>query len=455
MNKKLIACLVFFTLLHIIFFFTRHHDIHWDEAVYISMAKYLYSFGSVGLFESIRPLGLALVLGFFWKIGAGIEMYQTVELLFALGILLLTYMLGKKIADEQSAVLATAFLAITPFFFFNSIQILTEIPAAFFILLSVYLFAEQKYFTAGITAGIAFLFKFPAGILFLGLFCIAVLEKKYRKSIVVFAGFVIVQIPYLVFNYISYAPFTATAFDALFRPFLLAESHASNWLHAIAGTWQNILYYPLALVMDNPLLIFALPGFFLLRKQKYIAFPLAFFFLYFTYITNKQLRFAVLFLPFIALYAGAGIFYLQKALKKYISYTVFYCIIILLTIPVIYPSFVAAYRFFPAEELAIEQEYYSFFREGVILTTEPYFSAYTNILAIPYYNNVTDAQEIYEKFKDNVNYIVFSPEFYPCTDEQCQQQIAALGTEIGKLPVIYQHTWNGNIKTIYLNKDLK
>lgn len=456
MNRKLLACIVFFSLLHIIFFCTRHHDIHWDEAVYISMGKYVYSFGTVGLFESIRPIGLALVLGFFWKIGTGIEIYQIIELIFALGILILTYMLGRKIADEQSAVLATALLAITPFFFFNSIQILTEIPAAFFILLSTYLFVEQKYFIAGITASIAFLFKFPAGIIFIALLALRVCQKKYRQSLFLCSGFVIPHIPYMLFNYISYAPFTATAFDAVFRPFLLAESHASNWVHAVTGTWQNIWYYPLALVMNNPLLVFALLGFFFIRKQRYIALPLVFFFLYFTSIANKQLRFAVLFLPFIALYAGIGIFYLQKALKKYISHTLFYCILILLTAPVIYPSFVAAYRFFPAEELPIEQEYYSFFTDGVVLTTEPYFSAYTDILAIPYYNNVTDAREIYEKFKDDVNYIVFSPDFYPCTDEQCRNQIAALAADIEKnRTLVYNKEWDGHTRKIYLNKDLK
>src|SRR3989338_3581076 len=94
--------LLFFLGLYVFFLLTRHHDIHWDEAVYISMGKYLYSLGTEGLFESIRPLGLPLILGFLWSIGFGtVFVYETLIFLFALGVLFLVFLLGTNIFSEE------------------------------------------------------------------------------------------------------------------------------------------------------------------------------------------------------------------------------------------------------------------------------------------------------------------------------------------------------------------
>ncbi len=453
--------LILFFCLYLVFITTRHHDIHWDEAVYISMGKYIYSAGNVGLFESIRPIGLPIILGALWKIGDGqVIAYSGIIFLFSLGTLVLTYLIGTQILQKKHAILATILLAITPFFFLSSVSILTEMPTAFFILLSLYLFLHNKYILTGFSTGIAFLMKFPAGIILATLFIICMAYKKYKHGIVILFSFLLTQIPYLLFNYYSYRLFTATAFDALFRPFLLAEGHAYNWLHAVSGIFSNFFYYPTSIVLANPLFAFAILGIFLLWRKKHSAvlyIPLILFFTYFTYIPNKQIRFAVLFLPFIALFSAAGIIYLQKTVRKYIPTLVFFCILVLFVIPMIYPEFVAAYRFFPTAQLDIETEYYSFFenKTGTLLTTEPYFSAYTDILAIPYYNNATDARELYERYKDTADYIVFNADFYPCIDDNCRSEIAALATDIETHPLLYQQEWDGHLKSIYLNNDLK
>src|SRR3989338_8396224 len=148
-QKSWIALLfmfLFFSSLYGVFLFTRHHDIHWDEAVYISMGKYLYSSGSQGLFESIRPLGLPLILGFLWKIGAGtVFVYETLIFLFALGVLFLVFLLGTNIFSEEVGIFACFVLVLTPLFFHSSITIMAEIPAVFFILFSILLFVQGKH----------------------------------------------------------------------------------------------------------------------------------------------------------------------------------------------------------------------------------------------------------------------------------------------------------------------
>ncbi len=461
--------LLFFLGLCIFFILTRHHDIHWDEAVYISMGKYLYSLGTEGLFESIRPLGLPLVLGFFWMIGLGeIFVYQTIIFLFALGTLLLVYLLGKELFSFEAGLFAALILVLTPVFFQNSISIMTEIPATFFVLLSLFLFVTQKNpFLIGLAAATAFLFRFPAGLLLPTLFFLLFIRHEHsRKKIIDCCFFAIGSMtalfPFFAFNYFQYRLDTATFFDAIFRPLILGGGHAANPAHAVSGLWQNTFYYVIELVRNNPLLLLGFFGgiFFLFSKEEkrnhcLLFVPLFIFFVYFTSIVNKQLRFAVLFLPFLALFTGDVLqrilTFIPGNLKK-----IMFCLILfypLLTFS-FFPTLTLVYRFYPQEPLAIENEYYSYFTgysDVTLLTTEPYFTAYSDgLLAHPYYNNLTDAAEIYDKYKDDADYVVFTSDFYPCTDAICLEQLSLLYEEIAlSHTLVYSQEWNGQKRLIF------
>lgn len=473
-NKLLLGIFFLFLFFELLFLSTRHHDIHWDEAVYIGMGKWLYSQGTQGLFESIRPLGLPLLLGFFWKLNLGTATaYQFLIFLFALGSLFLTWKITKKIMEEETALITVFLLAITPLFLFGAFSILTEIPALFFILLTLYFFIEKKHpFIIGLAASSAFLFKFPAGLLFLAVVILYVLQAEEkellsRKSPLLFAlfGFLLVQLPVFLFNYFLYQAETSSWLDAVFRPILLAKEHAQNQVNAVPEMLQNLFYYPWEIFLNNPLLCFSLVGifFFLFQKEErkkamVLLIPMGIFLVYFTSIANKQLRFAILFLPFIAIFAGYGIFIFLKKLEERLAGTkkIAVVLFVVLVIVLIYSNLILVFRFFPTETLPIEKEYYSFFsvqnKPGItLLTTEPFFPAYSdNILAIPYYNNVTDAWEIYEKYKENVDYIIFTSDFYPCETEMCRKEIERLEEDIrGKNKLIYEKEWLGSKKMIF------
>lgn len=443
------------------------------------MGKWLYSAGEQGLFESIRPLGLPLILGFLWKLHLGTVMnYQLVIFLFAVGVLYLTYKIAENLFDNQTALFSVFFLAITPFFLLGTFSILTEVPTVFFILLTLYFLLQKKHpFLIGISTSMAFLFKFPAGLLFLAIVLLYTLfseetELRKRRSsfAFVFVGFLLVQIPFFMFNYAVYQTETSSLFDAVFRPLLFAKEHAQNYVNAVPNFLHNLIYYPLEIVRNNPLLSFSLVSIFFLfysqeerKKAKVLLMPLGIFLLYFTIIVNKQLRFAILFLPFIAILAGRGVFFLLDKLKKRSIGAKKWSTVFLLVVGGILVSrnILLVYHFFPAEILPIETEYYSFFsaqnKTGRMLTTEPYFAAYSDgILAIPYYNNVTDAHEIYEKYKTNVDYIVWTTDFYPCTEEQCKQELAVLEKDIVKNnDLLYEKEWDGRKRTIWSVHQIK
>lgn len=473
-NKFLLGIFFLFLFLELLFLTTRHHDIHWDEAVYISMGKWIYSLGTEGLFESIRPLGLPLLLGFLWKVNmATATAYQFLIFLFALGSLFVTWKITKKIMGEETALITVFLLAITPFFLFGTFSILTEIPALFFILLTVSLFIEKKHpFIIGLAASSAFLLKFPAGLLFLAIIILYVIQSEEKELLsrksplfLTFLGFLLVQLPFFLFNYFSYQAETSSWFDAVFRPLLLAKEHAQNQLHVIPEFFHNLLYYSWEIFLNNPLLCFSLVGIFSFlfqkeeRKKTMVLFiPLGIFLLYFTAIANKQLRFGLLFLPFVAILAGKGIFLLLNKMEEKLAgiKKVSVVLFLVITFLLVYPEFVLVYRFFPTETSAVETEYYSFFsmqnKTGItILTTEPYFSAYSEeILAIAYYNNVTDAWKIYEKYKGSIDYIVFTPDFYPCKTETCAKEIKRLEEDIRKNnKLIYEKEWSASKKMIF------
>ena len=50
----LFLIIALFAIFKVLFLF-KTKEIFWDSSVYVGMAKYLYSFGNIGLFESIRP----------------------------------------------------------------------------------------------------------------------------------------------------------------------------------------------------------------------------------------------------------------------------------------------------------------------------------------------------------------------------------------------------------------
>lgn len=168
-NKELIGLLLLFLIVRGISML-RYHLPFWDEAVYIGIGKYIYSWGGIGLWEDIRPLVFPIVLGFFMFLKIPLQYLEIVPIFFSLGTIILTYTVSKRFFGKTVGLLSTVFLLITPVFHLYSYYYLTEIPSTFFGLLAIYLFLQSRYFWSGIVAGIAFMTKFPQGLIFLALF---------------------------------------------------------------------------------------------------------------------------------------------------------------------------------------------------------------------------------------------------------------------------------------------
>ncbi len=84
------------------FFLLKFHDLIWDESVYLAVGKYLYSSGTVGLWEMIRPPILPIFTGLFWKLGINAAFAgEILSVFFASALLYVNYLISKQFFDRK------------------------------------------------------------------------------------------------------------------------------------------------------------------------------------------------------------------------------------------------------------------------------------------------------------------------------------------------------------------
>jgi hypothetical protein len=323
----LITIVVIFVVIRIIT--TPYHGIApWDTAIYIGMGKYLFSHGTVGTWEALRPVGLPIVLGAFWKMG--IDPYHAgvvLSLLVSVGMMVLVYRFAEEI-KQGAGTIAALLLAGTALFFSYSALPVTDIISTFFALLSLWLAyraaTDRQYLIAGVVVAIALLFRFPQGLLLVvgGLVIGAkmLLEKGkwgirlhhlIARTFSLAGGFFIIVIPLLIVNYHFYGN--------AFLPFI--EGNAVVQLYPSLYQ-KGILFYIIQLFQQDPLFIIGFLPIALLWHKKYrtpavIALTIALVVVagYFTYQPHKELRYMLAFIPYIVILSGAGIVFILEYWK--------------------------------------------------------------------------------------------------------------------------------------------
>lgn len=455
----------------------KYHLPVWDEAVYLGMGKYIYSLGNSGLWETIRPPGLPLLAGMLWKLRLPYIFFSEIAvMLFGAGSILLSYLIANKLFGKGAAIISAALVATSPWFYLYSSYILTEVPSAFFALLALYAFISRRYSLSGAAAAGAMLFKFPNGLVLVAIaatiIALNVIKKLPLKSqllpmLKVFAAFFVVTLPFFVFNYFFYRPFTGNVFDAAFRPIILGAWHQSNPSKVIASPLHNYSFYFVEAFKQHFALVFALAVVFLFWRRKWFAdrgkLMLAIFVLislaYFTYIPNKDERYILGFLPALCIFAAAafievvGYFrQLGSSIAKPIRSLVLVAAVSLLLL-----SFAVAiykdYHFYswsPASEPSVVSELYgSIARLGItgpVLTSEPVFAAYNDNLFLAYYDTSSgvpnDLRPSWNLSSRPFEAVVFSPESFSCSfgDFGCYDDVEKLRSMIASS---YSPVFNG------------
>lgn len=312
------AFFLFFILISIVYLSSLlvHHDIWWDSAVFLGMGKYIYSFGSAGLWEASRPVLWPLILGLFWKLGLdALLLGKITVIIFSLGVILLTYLIAASLFDRKIALIASLFLSLSQTFFMFSNIMHTEIPSAFFAMLGLYFFIRKRYNYSGLFLGIAFMTRFfqlfAAAPLFLLLLYLTAKNKESLRALFNFSVFFLIPvIPYLMLNYLLY--------NNPVYPFLLQAfmTKYTGWVFN-----QPFYFYIISLARENFLAVFSILGLaFSFRRHDFGKYALAFAFLGsfvpYNMAMHKEMRLLIPVLPLLYILASYGIVYFAGLLKK-------------------------------------------------------------------------------------------------------------------------------------------
>lgn len=455
-NKELFGVLLIFLVLEIINL-AKPRGILWDESVYIGLGKHFYSLGEIGLYESFRPIAIPFINGLFWKLGldpfiAG----QAFAVISSFALIIVTYIVAKHLFGKRTAAFASGVLTISPVFIQNSSLVLTDIPSAIVLLLSVYAFFREKFFLAGILSALAIIFKFPhlmlPVIFAFTMLLFAVMRKKFEWRIAKHyaTGFLVCIAPYLLFNYISFMNDVGVWWHAVLRPFIFAHQAIEQdvlWTQGI-----GVLYYVKQLFLHNYAILFGVAGLgaYLARKDfkkmnHLLLFVLTISYLaYFSIQTHKEYRYALLFLPMLAVFAGHG---LNIALRhKKLIRVAAIALVLLAAVNAVkidltqspdFPNTIQFYR----DNLPADAK--------VVLTSDPVPAALFDRKFIPYYFNPIVGNNLYDENIEDSDTVIFSRQSFYCSTEECDVALDSLEQKAYKNRLVSEDTINGQKIAIF------
>jgi 4-amino-4-deoxy-L-arabinose transferase-like glycosyltransferase len=298
-HSYIIVLIALFLAARVYLFFTTAYVPAWDESVYYGMGKHLFSGGQAGLWETIRPPGLPIIAGAFWNAGMDSLLWTRVVItILAAASIALVYALGKRFHSRLAGAIGATLLATAPLFFAYSGKAMTELPSAFFLLLALWFLSSRREMLAGLSAGIAVLFRFPQGLFLIAAAALVIVALLYafmqglrtkantrrrtplrqnallRQAAWFTVGVAIAIVPFLVANAVAYHDETISPFGAALRPLVLGMTHQHNPFEALpAGLHplrDNLLFYPRELWQESPALLIGIIGA-LLSAAVYLA----------------------------------------------------------------------------------------------------------------------------------------------------------------------------------------
>lgn len=406
---------------------------YWDAAIYIGMGKYLFSHGAIGTWEILRPVALPIILGIFWKIGFDPYMVGTLlTLLITVGLFILTYVFTEDTRKGAGNIAVLLLMGSSVFFTYSAIPI-TDITSSFFALLALWLSYRAtksgQYLVAGIVVAIAFMFRFPQGLLLPATMAVVFVKMFYDPSsseattrqrkvswndrivamiervFLIGGGFCIIVVPFLVANYYFY--------HNAFLPFIEGTASINNYPSLYnKGPW----FYIVEMCKEDFFYVFSLIPIAMLWKKQYrskaiIAITIALVIVsgyFMIYQTHKEIRYGLAFLPYAAILAGVGIMYVLEWTKmpRLLFFGVFLIAVFMVSVGMfVYrtgdPDAPMFYQF---------DTYLTHVPDGThILTTSPYTLAYANVrVTHNLYGDWNAAYYDYNSFKSDNDYIMLN-----------------------------------------------
>lgn len=431
-NRAFLAFLSVFTLTQLsIVALTWENPLIWDSAVYAGMGKRLFSGWKYGIWELFRPLALPVVLGTLWKAGMPLQgVPRVLALTVSVTGLSAMYWMLKDIFDRKKA-LYSVLVLMTGFVFYRySHYVLTGIPSSFLVLAAVYKAQKGRDIFSGFLTSTGFLTRFPAAMAAPGIslflfarelkedLSIKALKAPLKYSIAFFAT----TIPYFAFNQYLYG----SAVKPLIQGAAVPAMNPERYFYGI--------FYLIEAVKSQPLFLFAIPGVYLVLKERnwsYGAFLSAFVTLYgfFTVYSHKEPRFMLLFLPLMAVFAAKGLTEMEE--KEFLSRKTFRSVLTVVFAVILVSSFSISYS---------QNEWTNEYRvewleevgelEGTVGGNDPVVVLYGDFEFVPI--RPENLEDTYGDVKGEADYYAFNSCSWYCTPaiENCESRLSDFTAEV-------------------------
>ncbi|MEK6974479.1 MAG: glycosyltransferase family 39 protein [Nanoarchaeota archaeon] len=419
----LLGMFLVFIFLKLVLFFNG--GAYFDEGVYVGISKYFASFGSIGYFEPIRPLGLPLLLAplqFITPNSLFLDRLLSTLLVFVSAILI--YYVGRKHFDKNAGLWAAyLFLTSSLILIFGGF-ILTDIIAYTLTLFGASLMLERKYTLSGLFIGIGFLIRFPALIIVLPLILYLLFKERSKiiNSGLRFAiGLLIAVLPYFAFNLLHYS---GPIIKRLIQPLIDASLIVQNetWIYPKSGLLTFIVDIIKTNIISVILIFFCLVYYIRSHKEKIALFLLCIvsILLYFSYrVKIYDVRYTIFVIPYLVVLAGAG---LSKFLEKKPVKLSYLAVIIILV-----PGLIVNSDYIKKPQIKTDPEIIDIiknFNVGSIVTNSAFVLFYskvkTNLMPGP------NTANTYSTFLQDSNAVlfIFKPDEYYCppNDRVCNEE---------------------------------
>ena len=187
-------------------YYVPHYGLIYDGGLYASLGYSLvsengyYFNGYPGDVPPILPFFLALFIGIFGENG----IYLVVPLFSIIHTILCFLILEKRVSTELSF-LGSLYVFFTPIIFYDSINVIREIPLLTFVMASYLVFlwkddSYKKHALLGILSGIAFLTK-SVGVIYTFPIIVYYLIKMNKKVAINILSSVLIVLPWALWSY--------------------------------------------------------------------------------------------------------------------------------------------------------------------------------------------------------------------------------------------------------------
>jgi 4-amino-4-deoxy-L-arabinose transferase-like glycosyltransferase len=265
-NKLFVFVLALVISIRIYFFnLTKGQVLWWDEAEYMLRAKAFAFNTPLTGWAPEREIVIPFIWGMFQHLSRSEFLPRILQLIISIGIVFLTYQLGKEIYDKKIALIASIIIGVNSVIIFFSVRLLTYLWAPFFLLLTFLFFwkahikKEKKYvyLTPIIAAvGISIYSSVAFGIIAIFLFLIITQGFKFTKDKDMWTMFIIGSIcliPNFIYSKLSYGSSIAR-WDALSSritepDFSLVFGYFKLFPHLFGLTFTLIIFLGLFIVL--------------------------------------------------------------------------------------------------------------------------------------------------------------------------------------------------------------